>query len=71
MSYVSLEKFYKKPEASVYKLVLTAAARANELASGASPLVKTHSKKVTTVSLEEIAGGVVRYDLKKNKKSKD
>ena len=71
MSYISLEKFYKKPDASVFKLVLTAAGRANELAQGAQPLMKTHSKKVTSVALEEIAAGLVRYDLKKTKKSKD
>ena len=72
MSYISLEKFYKKPDASVFKLVLTAAGRANELAQGAQPLVKTPSKKVTTVALEEIAAGVVRYELKvKSKKVKE
>ena len=72
MSYISLEKFFKKPDASLFKLVLTAAGRANELSQGAQPLVKTHSKKVSTVAMEEIAAGLVRYDLKpKSKKAKD
>ena len=71
MSYVSLEKYFKKADASVYRLVLTAAARANELVQGAQPLVKTNAKKVTTIALEEIAAGMVRYENKpKSKKEK-
>jgi DNA-directed RNA polymerase subunit omega len=68
MSYISLEKLVKKPDASIFKLTLIAAARANELAQGAQPLVKTSSKKVSTVALEEIAAGKVRYEEAKGKK---
>ena len=70
MPYVPLEKLVKTKETSLFKLVLTAAARANELAQGAEPLIKCDSKKVSTIALEELAAGKVRYEVKgKNKKS--
>lgn len=72
MAYIPLEKLLKsKEEPSHYKLVLTAAARANELTQGATPLVATTSKKVSTVALEEIAAQKVWYEHvgKKSKKS--
>ena len=70
-TYVSLATLISKTEnASVFKLTLTAAARANELASGAQPLVKSQAKKVTTLALEEMAAGKVSYEIKsKSKKS--
>ncbi|MBI3088255.1 MAG: DNA-directed RNA polymerase subunit omega [Candidatus Omnitrophica bacterium] len=46
---------------SVYKLVVVAARRAKELAEGAPKLVETDLKKVTSVALEEIRQGKVRY----------
>jgi len=70
VSYVPLEKMLKKKDASLYKLVLTAAARANELTQGSLPLVPTSSKKVSIVALEEIAGGKVRYEEIKPKGKK-
>lgn len=71
MAYIPLEKLLSKDEASHYKLVLTAAARANELTQGATPLLATSSKKVSTVALEEIAAKKVWYEnsAKKTKKS--
>ena len=71
MAYIPLEKLLNKEEASHYKLVLTAAARANELTQGSAPLLPTSSKKVSTIALEEIAGNKVWYELisKKSKKS--
>ncbi len=74
MAYIPLEKLLKKEESSQsshYKLVLTAAARANELTQGATPLVETNSKKVSTIALEEIAAQKVWYEHagKKSKKS--
>ncbi len=68
MSYVSLEKLLKKKNASLYKTVLTAASRANELTQGAQPLVSTSSKKVSIIALQEIAGGKIRYEETKSKK---
>ncbi len=68
MSYIPLEKLVKQSQTSLFKLVLTAAARANELAQGAQPLIKCASKKVSTIALEEIAAAKVRYEEIKSKK---
>ena len=73
MAYIPREKLIR-PDTSLYKLILTAAARANELAQGASPLLQTHSKKVSTIALEEIAAGKVYYESVKKghgKKTKE
>lgn len=70
MSYVSLEKTLKENNLSLYKLTLAAAARANELAQGAMPLVKSQSKKVSTLALMEISAGKVRYEEVKSKSKK-
>ncbi|MCM8775330.1 MAG: DNA-directed RNA polymerase subunit omega [Candidatus Omnitrophica bacterium] len=69
-SYIPLEKLLKKQNTSLYKLVLTAAARANELIQGAQPLVASQCKKATTIALEEIADGKVRYEENKPKGKK-
>ncbi len=65
---ISLGQLIKTPEGSLYKTVLALAGRANELALGAQPLVKTTSKKVTSIALEEFAAGKVRYEETKPKK---
>ncbi len=65
---VSLGQLIKTPEGSLYKTVLALAGRANELALGAQPLVKTTSKKVTTIALEEFSAGKVSYVETKPKK---
>ena len=70
MSYVSLERLLKKQDSSIFKLTLAAAARANELVQGAQPLIKTASKKVSTIALEEIATGAIRYEAIKTKSKK-
>lgn len=62
MSYVSLQKQVKENNLSNFKLVLTAAMRANELAQGAQPLVNCQTKKVSTIALHEIAAGKVKYN---------
>ena len=73
MAYVPLEKMVQSREGkelSLFKLVLAAACRANELAQGAQPLVKSDSKKVSTIAMEEIAAKKVQYEEKtKGKKS--
>lgn len=61
MAYVPLEKLMRK-DTSLFKLILAAAARANELAQGAQPLTRTTSKKVSTIALEEMAAGKVHYE---------
>lgn len=62
MAYVPLEKMIDK-NPSLYKLVLLAAERANEINLGSKPLVKTESKKASTIALEEIRDGKVRFTL--------
>ena len=66
---VPLEELLKNVS-SRYKLVLTAAQRANELAKEAPPLIVTQSKKVAVVALEEIARGKVRCEETKDTKAK-
>lgn len=70
MSYISLEKVLKVEGSSLFKLTLASASRANELAQGAQPLVKHNSKKVSTIALQEIAEGKVRYEEPKAGKKK-
>lgn len=65
MAYIPLEKLMRK-DTSLYKLILTAAARANELAQGAQPLIQAKTKKISTIALEEIAAGKVHYKEKKS-----
>ena len=67
-THISLEQLLKTPEASLYKTVLALSARANELAQGAQPFIKSNAKKVTTVALEEFAAGKIRYEETKPKK---
>ena len=60
---------------SMYKLVILAVRRAKELSEGAVPLVgENHNRKITSVALEEIRQGKVRYkvveDAQGGKKSK-
>lgn len=64
MAYIPLEKLMRK-DTSLFKLILAAAARANELAQGAEPLIQTGSKKISTIALEEIAAGKASYKEKK------
>ncbi|HNX69559.1 MAG TPA: DNA-directed RNA polymerase subunit omega [Candidatus Omnitrophota bacterium] len=61
MAYIALEKILPEKNKSLYKTVLTAAARANELVQGAQSLVKTESKKAATVALLEMAAKKVKY----------
>jgi len=61
MAYIALEKILPEKNKSLYKSVLTAAARANELVQGAQPLIKSESKKAATVALLEMAARKVAY----------
>lgn len=67
MSYMPLEKIFKDSE-SIYKLTIVAARRAIELNNGSQKLINTNSGKVTTIALEEIAAGKVKYKIKEKKK---
>ncbi len=70
MPYVPLEKLITEKNPSFYRLVLTAAARANELTQGAQTLVKSESKKAAVIALQEIAAGKVSYVEVKPAKAK-
>lgn len=50
---------------SVYKLVILASKRALELNEGSPKLTETNSKKVTTISLDEIRDGKISMKEKK------
>ena len=69
MSYIPLQKMIEQCP-SLYKLVLGAAERANELNEGVEPLVKSTSKKVTSIAMEEIIAGKVKVLVTPMKKGK-
>jgi DNA-directed RNA polymerase omega subunit len=46
---------------SKYRLVILAAKRSKQLQKGAKPRVNTRAKKPTTIAIEEIERGLVRY----------
>jgi len=60
MAYLRYEKM-NPDHRSRYKLVLSAAQRANEINSGVKPLIQTKSKKATTIALEEFVEGKVKF----------
>ncbi|MBU3911481.1 MAG: DNA-directed RNA polymerase subunit omega [Candidatus Omnitrophica bacterium] len=66
MSYMPREKVLKNGD-SIFKITLLAAKRAVELENGAKKLIETDSTKFSTIALEEIAQGKVRYRLKEEK----
>jgi len=66
MSYIPREKILRDGQ-SVYKLTLLAARRAVELSNGAPKLVEVDSKKFSTIALEEIMQGKVKYKAKENR----
>ena len=51
-----------------YVKVLLATQRAKQLKRGAQPRVQITSKKVTTIALEEVALGLIGYELPVNAK---
>jgi len=63
MSYVARERVFKNGD-SIFKVTLLAAKRAIELNNGAQKLIETHSKKFSTIALEEISQGKVKYRIK-------
>lgn len=64
MSYVPLEKLLKDKQDSVYKLAVLASRRAIALSQGAQRLVDVGAAKLSTIALEEIAAGKVRYKVR-------
>lgn len=64
MSYLPREKIFKKND-SIFKVTTIAARRAIELNNGAEKLIKTLSKKISTIALEEIIQGKITYKILK------
>lgn len=60
MAYIPLKKMLAS-HPSLYKLVMAGSKRVSELLQGIQPLIKTNSKKLTTIALEEIAAGKVAF----------
>lgn len=60
MDHTAVEELLKRCS-SMYKLVVLATKRAKELAAGATPLVEADHKKITSIALEEICQGKIRY----------
>jgi DNA-directed RNA polymerase omega subunit len=68
MVYVALENMLDKSDFSIFKLVILASKRALEIAEGQPKLVEADaSMKPSTVALNEIAAGKVRYKKVKSK----
>ena len=57
---VAIEQLYER-NPSRYSLVLALAKRANDISEGSQPLVKSSSKRVSTIALEEFEQGKVFY----------
>lgn len=69
MAYVVLENLLDKSGDSIYKLVILASKRALEIAEGQPKLVETNSStKPSTIALQEIANGKVKYQRLKPEK---
>lgn len=66
MAYVPVEKIFKGSD-SIYKITILAARRAVELNNGAKKLIETATSKFSTIALEEIAAGKIKYKIKEAK----
>lgn len=67
MAYMPREKIFKNGD-SIFKITLIAAKRAIELSNGAQKLIETNSQKFSTIALEEISKGKVRYIVKEEER---
>lgn len=67
MAYMPVGKIFKDA-GSIFKLTILAARRAVELNNGANKLITTSTSKFTTIALEEIAAGRVKYKIKASEK---
>ena len=56
------ETSWKTSIDSKYRLVIVAARRSKQLQKGAKPRVHSLRKKLTSVALEEVQQGMVRYE---------
>jgi len=51
------------PEESVNRFIIVAAKRARQLQNGARSLLPTSSKKSTTIAMEEVRRGMIKYEI--------
>ena len=51
------------PEQSINRFIVVAAQRARQLQGGARPHLPTSSKKATTIAMEEVRRGLVKYEI--------
>ena len=56
------ETVWKTSIDSKYRLVIVAARRSKQLQKGAKPRVHSSKKKLTSIALEEVQQGMVRYE---------
>jgi DNA-directed RNA polymerase omega subunit len=54
---------------SKYRFIILAAKRARQIMSGAKPLLTSRSKKPVRVAQEEVAAGLVPYEVVQREKS--
>lgn len=48
---------------SKFRFIILAAKRTRQLQGGSKPLIATHSKKFTRIAQEELASGLIKYDI--------
>ena len=69
MAYVAIEDLLKNTNNSMYKLVILASRRAQELGSGSEKLVDVAvNAKPTSIALKEIIKQKIAFKIKKNEK---
>lgn len=66
MAYMPVEKIFKGSD-SMYKITILAARRAVELSNGSKKLIETNTTRFSTIALEEMAAGKIKYKLKETK----
>jgi DNA-directed RNA polymerase subunit omega len=48
---------------SKFRYIIVAAKRTRQLQAGSQPMVNTQSRKFTRIAQEEVASGLVKYDI--------
>ena len=51
------------PEQSINRFIVVAAKRARQLQGGARSFLPTSSKKATTIAMEEVRRGLIKYEI--------
>ena len=48
---------------SKFRFIIVAAKRTRQLQTGSRPMIVGHSRKFTRIAMEEVASGLVKYDI--------